>query len=270
MYMYSTNLSCGLWSCRTAEPGTPMILPLESTPNCPILHLEHVIATISLTLTGYSTGYCYSDYAREEHLGNLDRLLSHNDVRRGDLTISLRSPEGTVSVLLPRRKNDFVNREGFEKWPFMTVLNWGESPLGVWSLKFNYDPETHSQGVVTVTNVSITLYGTSSLPKQETIPSCELRNASNLQCVYNCPSPFLVHRGYCIDLEHRYEYTNPPSQLAAPIPTSSTVTPHHTTPKTRGDIIVSSYNATLNSASVAFPSECLLMLLSLFGWSNLF
>ena len=261
--MYSTNLSYGLWSCRTVEPGPPMILPLESTPNCPILHLEHVVATVSLTLSGYSTGYRYSDYAREEHYGNLDHLLSHSDVRRGDLMISLQSPKGTVSVLLPKRKSDFVNMEGFEKWPFMTVLNWGESPLGVWSLNFTYDPEMHTQGLVTVTNVTLTLYGTSSLPKQETLSSCELRNASNLQCVSNCPSPFLVHRGYCINPEHRFKYTNPPSQTATLLPTPTAVTPHHTTPKTHGNTTVSSYNATLNSASITFPSVCLIILLSI-------
>ncbi|KAL3072708.1 hypothetical protein niasHS_017682 [Heterodera schachtii] len=53
--------------------------------------------------------------------------------KRGDLKLTLFSPMGTRSVLLPPRPQDF-NQNGFHKWPFLTVQMWGEDPRGVWTL----------------------------------------------------------------------------------------------------------------------------------------
>ncbi|KAM9310501.1 neuroendocrine convertase 1-like isoform 2-T3 [Pholidichthys leucotaenia] len=67
--------------------------------------------------------------------------LEHVQVRvsisamcRGDLSISLKSPGGTVSVLLDTRPND-ASTDGLENWTLMTVHCWGESPRGLWSLQ---------------------------------------------------------------------------------------------------------------------------------------
>lgn len=59
--------------------------------------------------------------------------------RRGDLQIHLTSPGGTRSTLLDRRRLD-VSRAGFNRWPFMTVHSWGETPVGIWQL------EIHNEG----------------------------------------------------------------------------------------------------------------------------
>ncbi|MFH4975758.1 hypothetical protein AB6A40_002467 [Gnathostoma spinigerum] len=53
--------------------------------------------------------------------------------KRGDLKLTLFSPMGTRSVLLPPRPNDY-NSNGFHKWPFLSVQTWGEDPRGVWTL----------------------------------------------------------------------------------------------------------------------------------------
>lgn len=74
-------------------------------PGCDEINsLEHVVANISFS---YST--------------------------RGDLKLTLVSPQGTPSEILSYRKNDF-NPNGIFYFPFMTVYNWGESPVGEWQL----------------------------------------------------------------------------------------------------------------------------------------
>lgn len=53
--------------------------------------------------------------------------------KRGDLKLTLISPYGTKSVLLPPRPQDY-NQNGFHKWPFLSVQSWGEDPRGTWTL----------------------------------------------------------------------------------------------------------------------------------------
>jgi subtilisin-like proprotein convertase family protein len=43
------------------------------------------------------------------------------------------SPSDTVSEILSYRKNDRSNK-GVNYFPFMTLFNWGESPIGQWKL----------------------------------------------------------------------------------------------------------------------------------------
>lgn len=77
------------------------------------------------------------------HASLLSRLLppvceqvsvSIDAVCRGDLSISLESPAGTVSLLLDTRPND-ASAAGLKNWTLMTVHCWGEHPRGLWSLK---------------------------------------------------------------------------------------------------------------------------------------
>lgn len=51
---------------------------------------------------------------------------------RGDLQITLTSPSGTVSRLMPERVSD--QGPNYTNWRFMTTLNWGENPNGKWKL----------------------------------------------------------------------------------------------------------------------------------------
>lgn len=53
---------------------------------------------------------------------------------RGDLSVSLESPGGTVSMLLDSRPND-ASTAGLKNWTLMTVHCWGEQPRGHWTLK---------------------------------------------------------------------------------------------------------------------------------------
>lgn len=65
---------------------------------------------------------------------------------RGHLNLELISPQGTRSVLATVRPSD-NSTEGYDGWRFMTVRNWGESPVGVWKLYISdssdgVDPKT--------------------------------------------------------------------------------------------------------------------------------
>ncbi|CAC5357117.1 FURIN [Mytilus coruscus] len=85
-----------------------------SRDDCPIRHLEHVMATVS-----FNYSCC-----------------------RGAVEVYLVSPSGTKVVLLPKRYNDasFTYTEsGTFTWTYKVVHLWGENPLGKWKvlLKLN-------------------------------------------------------------------------------------------------------------------------------------
>ena len=149
-----------------------------------VLYLEHVVVKMSLTIGGYSNSYDYTDlydyldyyYDRDfdpkAHTGNSERdlydWLENSHTRRGDIQIELTSPQGTKSILLPYRNYDFVNEEGYDSWPFMSVHHWGEDPVGSWELKVIFKS---SEGYVKMSGVSVTLYGTATEPVLSSKPT---------------------------------------------------------------------------------------------------
>eukprot|EP00092_Neocalanus_flemingeri_P010643 GFUD01011465.1.p1 GENE.GFUD01011465.1~~GFUD01011465.1.p1 ORF type:complete len:777 (+),score=122.67 GFUD01011465.1:174-2504(+) len=56
--------------------------------------------------------------------------------RRGEFTIQLKSPSGTLSKLLAPRPldNSISGFANFRTWPLMTTHTWGENPAGTWRL----------------------------------------------------------------------------------------------------------------------------------------
>merc|ERR1712106_975491 len=56
--------------------------------------------------------------------------------RRGEFTIQLKSPAGTISKLLAPRPldNSISGFANFRTWPLMSTHNWGENPAGTWKL----------------------------------------------------------------------------------------------------------------------------------------
>lgn len=179
--------------------------------------------TVSLEMGGASQRYSYSDYVSLSMGGNrnrLDMVTQHGDVRRGDVTISLMSPHGSISQLLPRRPRDFINAEGFHMWPFMSVRHWGESPVGVWLVNISYTPQSHVRGYVFLSSLKLSLYGTLQRPEAVlAIPkSCDeqcsgacggkgpfmcdvcksVRNAATLECKDSCSEGEQLQGKYCI------------------------------------------------------------------------
>lgn len=80
---------------------------------------------------------------------------------RGSLDIFLVSPSGTVSSLLSRRPLD-TSRQGFDKWPLMSVHFWGELAAGKWTLVVRDKNSNSNRGLIS--NVTLLLHGTSQRP----------------------------------------------------------------------------------------------------------
>ena len=156
--------------------------------------LEHVVAVMTLEVTG-----------------------DGNDEMRGDITVDLTSPSGTVSTLLSQRPYD-RSSGGYKDWPFMSVMFWGEDPTGQWTLTVS---SLGSATSVRVSGVKMTFYGVSSTPEavanipdrchsdcrrgcagegSDLCDSCvNLRNAYTLKCINECPPGYTERNGYCYD-----------------------------------------------------------------------
>ena len=174
---------------------TVQVLP----SNCALGYLEHVQAITTI---------------------NLD------EGRRGDVRIQLTSPKQKTSLLLPYRNRD-SHMEGFHKWPFMTVHNWGETPTGDWKLNIEtrmHDQSYHQKKIVTkvsLTYLQLVFYGTLETPTSvASIPTechtncagkcakagamfCDMckdfRLASSMECVESCPVGTYINYHMCRD-----------------------------------------------------------------------
>ena len=132
---------------------------------------------------------------------------------RGNITMTLTSPRNTSSTILHERERDTVS-EGYDNWPFLSVHFWGEFPTGNWTLTVQNRGEN---GTVVVSNLSLTLYGTSAPPasiQSECDPSCSngcwgedskscvqcrnLRDSETLECIDQCPETYQNTHGYCV------------------------------------------------------------------------
>ncbi|RDA95663.1 putative subtilisin-like protease [Ophiocordyceps camponoti-saundersi (nom. inval.)] len=73
---------------------------------------------------------------KKANLGRVEHVtitMNVNHTRRGDLSVDLVSPDNIVSHIATARAHDSHNG-GYVDWTFMTVVHWGESGLGKWSL----------------------------------------------------------------------------------------------------------------------------------------
>ena len=200
------------------------------TANSSITFLEHVSVTMSLEVGGYTESFDESDYNSLDKT-DLDRVnawLEREHPRRGDIQVTLTSPQRTRSILLPFRRYDFVNAEGYRDWPFMSVFHWGEIPLGQWTLAVHFNS---SEGFVEVSGVGMELYGTAEEPDAvrriptQCHPEClrgcsgegpencdvcqRYRVASTLECVSVCPrGTAAATDGYCLETSAADEFTN--------------------------------------------------------------
>ena len=118
------------------------------------------MVTMTINVRGYTRRYSISSlydiinsFTSEQEMFN---WLQSPHPRRGDIKVDLTAPSGTTSHLLPYRRYDFVNDEGYRSWPFMSVHHWGENPIGRWTLTVSFKS---SSGYATVSGVSMTLYG---------------------------------------------------------------------------------------------------------------
>ncbi|XP_034048082.1 proprotein convertase subtilisin/kexin type 5 [Thalassophryne amazonica] len=102
------------------------------------------------------------------HVVFVEHVIVHLAIihhRRGDLSITLTSPSGTVSQLLTNRPLD-SSTEGFRNWEFMTIHCWGEQAAGEWTLKI-HDTASQKRSVAEremLKQWSLVIYGTTHHP----------------------------------------------------------------------------------------------------------
>lgn len=184
----------------------------------------------------------------------MKRLLEHSDVRRGDVAITLSSPSGTTSLILPNRPRDFVNSEGYQALPFMSVLHWGEQPRGFWLVNISYTPPANAQqqGHALVTSLNLILHGTSQKPPSiANIPphchaSCagkcggagpgkcdvcmSVRDLHSLHCKESCSHGEQVYENYCLSAHNTTHTSSPltsPSSITTSAQPSSSIAAHN-------------------------------------------
>ena len=211
---------------RTATYNDPFVSTF--TYSGIIQHLEHIVVTISLSVDDFVTSY---DYTRanevvshyKKYTDVYDESEFEDYIKRGDFEVTLTSPSNIMSTLLFRRPFDLVNEEDYYKWPFLSVLHWGEDPRGEWILTVKWTNPNGGSGIVDVD--SAMLYGVSEVPESVAdIPdSCSslcarskgcsgpdpidcdvcnsdtIRDARSLECIEekDCTDPYKVNNGYC-------------------------------------------------------------------------
>ncbi|XP_077441964.1 proprotein convertase subtilisin/kexin type 5 isoform X2 [Vanacampus margaritifer] len=114
------------------------------------------------------TSGCSASSRRQQHVAFVEHVVVRVTVacrRRGDLSIALTSPSGTVSQLLDKRPHD-NSTEGFHQWEFMTTHCWGERAVGEWTLKIRDSPSEGRENsqAGTLEEWSLVIYGTTWLP----------------------------------------------------------------------------------------------------------
>lgn len=71
--------------------------------------------------------------ANVERLEHVTVTMNVDHTRRGDLSVDLISPDKVISHLAATRRLD-TDPSGFEDWTFMSVVHWGESGIGTWTI----------------------------------------------------------------------------------------------------------------------------------------
>ncbi|KAI1115739.1 peptidase S8/S53 domain-containing protein [Nemania sp. NC0429] len=81
-----------------------------------------------------------ANFARVEHV-TITMNVEHTN--RGDLSVDLISPDKVISHIAATRKLDESDK-GYDDWTFMSVVHWGESGIGNWTIIIR-DTEVNDQ-----------------------------------------------------------------------------------------------------------------------------
>ena len=142
-------------------------LPAENVLSSPLVNVNQAIP--DGTAAGVSSTITYSGQAL--HLEHVEVTLTATHPSRGDLTITLTSPDGTQSVLAATRTTDgyvdpttgaFVPNADYTSYTFTSVRDWGEMSTGQWTLQVS-DRAANGQ-VGTFNSWQLNLFGTTDYP----------------------------------------------------------------------------------------------------------
>ena len=179
--------------------GSSATLDFE-VANTDIAVIEHVQVIFSMTFRNPDPGYSFY-------------------TATGDIEVTLTSPAGTHSTLLPTRHHYFYTP--YDHWPLMSLHFWGENPRGTWRLRVTNNNYRNSNKYAQVVINNVLMHGAGSIPEAvsripaECSPECDrnrgcaalgpaycdacaaLRIASTLECVNECPAGLREVNGYC-------------------------------------------------------------------------
>ncbi|GAU95577.1 hypothetical protein RvY_07175 [Ramazzottius varieornatus] len=111
------------------------------------------------------TDGCFGTPDTVRSVEHVQAIVTIQAPRRGNIVITLISPRGTPSNLLPRRSQD-DDTNGFFEYPFSTVHFWGEDPVGTWRLIVEYsDPVQKAPPSILLTSWSLIFYGVENVTK---------------------------------------------------------------------------------------------------------
>jgi kexin len=133
---------------------------------------QHVRHAIPQGDQGLASKYTVTkDMMKENNLERIEHvtvIMNVEHMRRGDLSVELRSPTGMVSHIATHRRKDNAHT-GYVDWEFMSVAHWGEDGVGDWTVVVkdtNVDKNTGS-----FTDWRLKLWGESiDGSKQELLP----------------------------------------------------------------------------------------------------
>ncbi|VVT51456.1 uncharacterized protein SAPINGB_P003102 [Magnusiomyces paraingens] len=124
----------------------------------PVDHTKAIEFTINVT----------KEDLEKSNLGKLEHIqvrVNAQSTRRGSLTISLTSPSGITSDIMPKRRMD-PSKAGVRNWNFMSVAHWGESGVGEWKLTAKHVPKGKTKAVSTLLDWQLLLWGESIDPSK--------------------------------------------------------------------------------------------------------
>lgn len=95
-----------------------------------------------------------------DHLEHIQVHVNAKSTQRGALKMTLTSPAGIKSEIMPFRKMD-MSGDGVRDWNFMSVAHWGESGVGEWKLTLEHGSTTSVNLASTLIDWRLMLWGQS-------------------------------------------------------------------------------------------------------------
>ncbi|XP_041649207.1 proprotein convertase subtilisin/kexin type 4-like [Cheilinus undulatus] len=158
-------LDAGLMVQQAANFNT--VDPQRTCAQEVLLHPNRTLHPKKAVTVNIQSEACHGTANEINSLEHVQLRVNISSVCRGDLSISLKSPAGTVSMLLDKRPND-GSTSGLKNWTLMTVHCWGEHPRGLWTLEvtdhkgssWTCSRPQDEEASGAVLNVTLILYGT--------------------------------------------------------------------------------------------------------------
>ncbi|XP_076465280.1 neuroendocrine convertase 1-like [Babylonia areolata] len=160
------------------------------------------------------TDGCRGEDNEVNFLEHVQFIFTLNYSTRGAVSVTAKSPSGTVTHLLrPRLLDNSTN--SFVHWPLMSVHTWGENPAGTWIFRVEDEGSLGSNSGALL-DVKMVLYGTKTAPGyRKSWTHCDLQVGSSTAEEaaleeFPLPSPFWNSSNH--HPQHHPLLTNQPPQ----------------------------------------------------------